>query len=136
MLGCRQKIISGIYIQCLFDSWYYTDVMGIKFYSLMNSIQGSNSCEMTFHLGCLYLKSTVLWDMTPHSVIDKHQYFRDTCYLQLQGRRVTLAFFSLKMEAEHCSEMWYLSTEIQSIPSQKVVISIFTGIRTSNIICL
>lgn len=62
--------------------------MGIKFCSLMNSIQDSNSCEIPFHLECFYLKSTLLWDMTPHSLIDKRQCFRETCCLQLQGRRV------------------------------------------------
>ena len=66
--------------------------MDIKFYSLMNSIQGNNSCEIPFHLGCFYLKSTLLWDMTPHILIDKQQCFRETCCLQLQGRTVISCF--------------------------------------------
>jgi hypothetical protein len=37
------------------------------------------------------MKSSVLWDMTPCSLLEVNQSFRGTCYLHLQGCRVSQA---------------------------------------------
>jgi hypothetical protein len=40
------------------------------------------------------IKIRVFWDMKPYSMINRYHHFRRTCYLHLEGRKVSLLFYS------------------------------------------
>jgi hypothetical protein len=53
-------------------------------------------CSVLYHstlvvrfevLIAMNMEITAFWDVTPYSLVDVYQYFRETCYPYLQGRR-------------------------------------------------
>jgi hypothetical protein len=66
---------------------------------------------------------TVLWVVTPGSLVKVHQRFRGPFCLHHQGDQ------ALMMEAAKTSEM---STRLHGVTTQKTVIFVLTAVRTSN----
>lgn len=73
------------------------------------------------------------WDVIPHNLVDRYQYFERSCCLHLQDRRVTPTLLSWRLRQQVPLKFWCLPTKLHSNTFQKTIILIFTTMRTSNI---
>jgi hypothetical protein len=82
------------------------------------------------------MKTTVLLDVTPYSLVYKCRRFRATCYVHPHDRRTCSGrrtFFSHKVAAEYYSKIWYFPNRLPGNTCWKRVILIIAIARTSNV---
>jgi hypothetical protein len=73
----------------------------------------------------LQLKSDIFWDVAPSGFVYSYQYFWGTCCLHFQGNS------TLCMRQHAPPELWYLSTQLHGLTSQKTTVFIGTAVRVS-----
>jgi hypothetical protein len=69
------------------------------------------------------MKTMVVSNFTPCSLVGRYQNFLWTSYLHLQGRRIR-PWTTLKMEVAGSPKHWYLFTKIHSVTAHKTVMLI------------